>query len=572
MDALDRGRAAFATQAWSDAVAALAEADRASPLGPDDLERLATAAYLTGRDAASADAWTRAHHQLLARDEPRRAARCAIWLGLGLVLRGETVRGGGWLARARRVLAGGPPDLAEHGFLQWSDAFQAIMAGDPTAALAGFEPAAALGERHGDPDLAALGRVGAGRARIRLGDGGAGVALLDEVMVAVETGELSPIVVGDLYCTVLEGCQELFDLRRAQQWTELLAGWCAAQQDLVPYRGQCLLHRAELLALHGAWPDALEEARRAAGRFLEPTGHPAAGEAAYQQGELHRLRGEAAEAEAAYRQASRWGREPQPGLALLRLAQGQAAAAGAALRPGPGSCPPRWRSPWPAGTCPRPGRPPASSPGSPPTWTRRCWRRRPPPPRERSCSPRATPGPPWPPSGPPGRPGGSWRRRTRRPGPGGHRAGLPGPGRPGLGRPGAGRGPLGLPAARGRPRPGPGGGAGRRRPGRDGRRPDRPRGRGAAAGRHRPDQPGHRRRAGAERAHRGPPRQQHPHQARGALAGRRHRLGLRARAGLSRRWVEPPTGRPGQIWVVPAMPGARSRTYGRRCQASAQLR
>jgi DNA-binding CsgD family transcriptional regulator len=192
--------------------------------------------------------------------------------------------------------------------------------------------AAGVGERRGDPDLAALGRVGAGRARIRLGDAGAGVALLDEVMVAVETGELSPIVVGDLYCTVLEGCQELFDLRRAQQWTEVLAGWCAAQQDLVPYRGQCLLHRAELLALHGAWPDALEEARRAAGRFLEPTGHPAAGEAAYQQGELHRLRGEAAEAEAAYRQASRWGREPQPGLALLRLAQGQAAAAGAAIR------------------------------------------------------------------------------------------------------------------------------------------------------------------------------------------------------------------------------------------------
>ena len=332
MDALDRGRSAFAAQAWSDAVAALAEAGRAAPLEPDDLERLAAAAWLTGRDAEATEAWARAHHELLATGEPRRAARCAIWLGFGLVLRGETVRGGGWLARARRVLADGPPDLAEHGWLLWWNAFQAFIAGDPAAALAGFEGAAALGERRGDADLAALGRVGAGRARIRLGEAGAGVALLDEVMVAVETGELSPIVVGDLYCTVLEGCQELFDLRRAQQWTEVLTGWCAAQQDLVPYRGQCLLHRAELLALHGAWPDALEEARRAAGRFLEPTGHPAAGEAAYQQGELHRLRGEAAEAEAAYRQASRWGREPQPGLALLRLAQGQAAAAGAAIR------------------------------------------------------------------------------------------------------------------------------------------------------------------------------------------------------------------------------------------------
>src|SRR5215211_406351 len=332
MDALDRGRSAFAAQAWSDAVAALAEADRAAPLQPDDLERLAIAAYLTGRDAEATEAWARAHHELLAREEPGRAARCAIWVGFGLVLRGETVRGGGWLARARRMLAGGPPDLAEHGWLQWWDGFQAFIAGDPAAALAGFERAAAVGERRGDPDVAALGRVGAGRARIRLGEAGAGVVLLDEVIVAVETGELSPIVVGDLYCTVLEGCQELFDLRRAQQWTEVLTGWCAAQQDLVPYRGQCLLHRAELLALHGAWPDALEEARRAAGRFLEPTGHPAAGAAAYQQGELHRLRGDAAEAEAAYRQASRWGREPQPGLALLRLAQGQTAAAGAAIR------------------------------------------------------------------------------------------------------------------------------------------------------------------------------------------------------------------------------------------------
>ena len=332
VDALDQGRSAFTRQAWADAVTRLSEAGRAAPLDPDDLERLATAAYLTGRDAESAEAWARARHELLARGEPRRAARCAIWLGFGLLVGGETARGGGWMARARRVLAGGSPEVAEHGFLVWADAFQAIMAGDLAAALAGFEQAAAVGERHGDPDLAALGRVGAGRARIRLGDTGAGVALLDEVMVAVETGELSPIVVGDLYCTVLEGCQELFDLRRAQQWTAVLTGWCAAQQDLVPYRGQCLLHRAELLTLHGAWPDAMEEASRAAGRFLEPAGHPAAGAAAYQQGELHRLRGEAAEAEAAYRRASRWGREPQPGLALLRLAQGQTAAAEAAIR------------------------------------------------------------------------------------------------------------------------------------------------------------------------------------------------------------------------------------------------
>ena len=302
-----------------------------APLEPGDLERLATAAYLVGRDDESAELWARAHHELLGRGETGRAARCAFWLAFGLLNRGESARGGGWVARARRVLADAPEDRAEHGYLRWLAAFQSILDGEDAAALAGFEEAATAGDRWGEPDLVALARAGAGRALIRLGQTGPGAALLDEVMVAVETGELSPMVVGDVYCSVLEGCQELFDLRRARQWTAVLTSWCATQPDLVPYRGQCLLHRAELLALHGAWPDAMEEARRASARFLEPTGHPAAGAAAYQLAELHRLRGEAAEAEEAYRRASRWGREPQPGLALLRLAQGQPATAQAAI-------------------------------------------------------------------------------------------------------------------------------------------------------------------------------------------------------------------------------------------------
>jgi DNA-binding CsgD family transcriptional regulator len=331
-DALDRGRAAFAGQAWADAYERLSAADRAAPLAPEDLERLAAAAYLVGREDESAEAWARAHHELLGRGEAERAARCAFWLAFGLLNRGELARGSGWVARARRVLAGRPEEGAEHGYLRWLAAFRSILKDDSAAALAGFEEAAALGDRWGEPDLAALARMGAGRALIRLGQTGPGVALLDEVMVAVETGELSPIVVGDVYCSVLEGCQELFDLRRAKQWTAVLTAWTAGQPDLVPYRGQCLLHRAELMAHHGAWPDAMEEARRAADRFLEPTGHPAAGAAAYQQAELHRLRGQAVEAEEGYRRASRWGREPQPGLALLRLDQGQTAAAWAAIR------------------------------------------------------------------------------------------------------------------------------------------------------------------------------------------------------------------------------------------------
>ena len=335
-DALDRGRSAVAGQAWAEAHQRLSAADQAAPLEPDDLERLATAAFLVGREEESTEAWARAHQELLARGETGRAARCAFWVAFGLLKRGELARGGGWVARTRRVLAAGGasglPDSAEHGYLRWLVAFQSYMAGETAAARAGFEEAAAIGDRWGEPDLAAMSRLGVGRALIKLGQTGPGVALLDEVMAAVEAGELSPVVVGDLYCSVIEGCQELFDLRRAQQWTAVLTAWCAGQPDLVPYRGQCLLHRAELLTLHGAWPDAMEEARRASARFLEPTGHPAAGAAAYQQAELHRLRGETTEAEEAYRRASRWGREPQPGLALLRLAQGQAAAAEAAIR------------------------------------------------------------------------------------------------------------------------------------------------------------------------------------------------------------------------------------------------
>ena len=176
-----------------------------------------------------------------------------------------------------------------------------------------------------------LARHGQGRALLRLGQIAQGVALLDEAMVAVTAGEVSPILVGDVYCSTIEACQELFDLRRAQEWTAALSRWCDSQADLVPYRGQCLVHRAEILQLHGDWPDALDQAQLACERLSQPTAHPAIGAAFYQLAELRRLRGEFAKAEEAYRQASQWGREPQPGLALLRLAQGQIGAAAATL-------------------------------------------------------------------------------------------------------------------------------------------------------------------------------------------------------------------------------------------------
>ena len=158
-----------------------------------------------------------------------------------------------------------------------------------------------------------------------------GLALLDEAMVAVTTGELSPIPTGLVYCAVILACQEVYELGRAREWTSALSRWCADQPDLVAFTGRCLVHRAEIMQLEGAWPDALEEARRASHRFVE-TRNPAAGLALYRQGELHRLQGEFEAAEAAYREASRSGWEPQPGLAQLRLAQRRKGAAAAAIR------------------------------------------------------------------------------------------------------------------------------------------------------------------------------------------------------------------------------------------------
>ncbi|MGH2703919.1 MAG: LuxR C-terminal-related transcriptional regulator [Actinomycetota bacterium] len=327
-DVLDRGRQAFARQSWGEAHALLAAADAGAPLAAEDLESLSTAAYLVGRDAECAGFLARAHQEFLSRGEVPGAARAALWMALMLLDRGELAQAGGWLTRARRLLEDGS-DCVEQGYLLVPAALQRLAGGDAGGARGIFGQAEKIAGHFGDPDLMTMARVGQGQALILLGEVPEALALLDEAMVGVTAGEASPIVTGIAYCAVIDACWQIFDLRRAQEWTAALGRWCASQPDLVPYRGQCLVYRSEIMQLHGAWRDAAEEARRASERLV---GHPTAGAALYRQAELHRLQGEFAEAERAYREANRWGKAPQPGLALLRLAQGHVDAARSAIR------------------------------------------------------------------------------------------------------------------------------------------------------------------------------------------------------------------------------------------------
>jgi ATP/maltotriose-dependent transcriptional regulator MalT len=329
--ALERGRDAYAARAWAEAHALLVRADEAEPLAPPDLGLLATAAYMLGRDEEWVAAHERAHHLHLDAGEVELAARAAFWIGLSFALRGEFGPAEGWFGRAQRILEEQGADCVERGFLLIPYGLGLLEAGDGAAAGSVASDAATVGRRFGNQDLCALALLLEGQAAASDARVGEGLALLDEAMVAVTTEELSPVVSGLVYCAVILTCQEVFELRRAREWTQALDRWCRQQPGMVAFTGRCLVHRAEILQLGGSWPDALEEARRASRRFVE-TNNRTAGLALYREAELLRLQGDLDGAEEAYRAASRAGWEPQPGLAQLRLAQGRGDAAEAAIR------------------------------------------------------------------------------------------------------------------------------------------------------------------------------------------------------------------------------------------------
>ncbi|HEX6759971.1 MAG TPA: LuxR C-terminal-related transcriptional regulator [Propionibacteriaceae bacterium] len=327
-DIQERGRECYQRRRWVDAFDALSQADQIEPLAAADLWLLAWSAHLSGRDEEFARAMSRAYRAYLDAGEPLAAARCAGWLGTILNLGGQAGPGAGWLSRAQRLVEREGVDCPERGFLLLTAAFEHADAGELDAMLADATQAFEIAERFGDANIAAIALILQGRARLARGEIKAGLAMLDEAMVSVTNDELLPALTGLAYCNVIECCREVYDLRRSQQWTAALSRWCDDQPDLVPYTGQCLVHRSEILQLRGDWPRALGEASRAC---VQLAGRPAIGNAYYQLAEIHRLRGEFTEAEEAYRRTADFGREPQPGLALLRLAEGRLNVATAAI-------------------------------------------------------------------------------------------------------------------------------------------------------------------------------------------------------------------------------------------------
>jgi DNA-binding CsgD family transcriptional regulator len=318
------------TTDWLAADARLAAADAAAPLPPGDLERWAVAAFLLGRDEQVIELLERAHLGYLAAGLRESAVRCAYWIGFHLQNRGEAARAAGWLAVLRRLLSEEDREGPLAVLVLMPEAVQLMWSGRAADALPAFERAAVLAQQGGDPDNFVLANLARGNCLLQLDRTDEAVVALDEAMVHVTADRVSPQVIGLAYCSVIAACMMRFDVGRASEWTRALSGWCDAQSGLVPYRGVCLVHRAELLQLRGSWDEAIGQARQAR-IWLQQSGEGSLGAAHYRLAELLRLRGDLDSAERAYAQAAAFGYEAQPGLALLRVAQGRVPAAMAGL-------------------------------------------------------------------------------------------------------------------------------------------------------------------------------------------------------------------------------------------------
>ncbi|HEY6688240.1 MAG TPA: LuxR C-terminal-related transcriptional regulator [Propionibacteriaceae bacterium] len=328
IDELLQARDAFNRRDWALAFDRLRGS---GDLGPEDTMALATSAYLLGNVDEAVRALQAGYQDRIRNGDSLGAVRFASWLGLLLNVRGEVAVGGGWVARAQRLLDTEPEDIVERGYLLAHEFYQHLGRGDFARAGETAVHIVETGRRFSEPDLVAQGLMCQGRMTIYSGRVPEGLALLDEAMVGISAGEVSPIIAGMVYCSMIEACQEVSDFSRAASWTSALTRWCDAQPGLVPYTGQCSLHRGQIMRLRGAYDEALAEFALAQRRYqLEGTAAPAA-LALTEQGDVLRIRGKLDEAEEAYQQAAEFGFEPQPGLALSWLARGRTTAAVTAI-------------------------------------------------------------------------------------------------------------------------------------------------------------------------------------------------------------------------------------------------
>jgi class 3 adenylate cyclase len=327
-DALQTARVAHARHAWREAFDAFSDVDQ-QDLTPADLEGFAEAAWWTGKIEPAIDLRERAYAGFAAAGDKETAARLALTISWDHVGRGAFAVANGWFANADRLLAE-EPDSPVHAFLTLTRAVSALFGGGNLSdAVREFDRAAELGARFGDRDTQVLGLVGKGRALVKMGEVEDGLALLDEATAAAVSGELRPYSTGLIYCMTISSCQELGDYRRAAEWTEVANRWCD-ELDVTGFPGACRLHRAEALRLRGDWLEAEKQAIAACEelqdfeRLITAGGH-------YEIGEIRRRRGDFAAAEEAYAKANELGRTPEPGLSLLRLAQGKVDAAAAGV-------------------------------------------------------------------------------------------------------------------------------------------------------------------------------------------------------------------------------------------------
>ena len=322
------GRIAFAEKRWEDAFALFSEEDRARPLDIEDLDLYARAAALTAHEDVALALLERGYTACLAAGDELRAASAAFMLGSRLASIGAHGRAHAWLARSAAI-AERNGDCVVRGYLLVPGIHRLLVDRENEAACRDAMEAAAYGDRFKEPDLAALGRQLAGRALIERGDVAEGMALLDEAMLIATADGLTDLGRGLVYCAVIDCCQRVFALDRAREWTSVLDGWCSSQPQLGIFNGTCRVHQAEILRFGGSWSDALAEVNRVSEGNADQFERAIA---AYEKAEIRRLRGDFDEAGRLYEEASRHGLDPQPGLSLLRLAQGDLAAAAGGIR------------------------------------------------------------------------------------------------------------------------------------------------------------------------------------------------------------------------------------------------